>query len=100
MFDTEDFETLFLEALNCKVKVKLETGEIFQFNPYFTVGSGDILRKECKIDWIHSIENTRKTLYVYEIRDIINQLGVETNNIDDMCKCRYNTVKLKFNASL
>lgn len=100
MFDKEDFETLFSEALNCKVKVKFETGEIFQFNPYFTVGSGDILREECTIEWIHSIENTRKTLYVYEIRDMINREGVETNNIDDMSKCRYNMSKLKLNTSL
>ncbi len=100
MFNQEEFETLFSEALNCKVKVKLETGEIVQFNPYFTVGSDDILKKECKIDWIRSIENARKTLYVYEIRDMINRLGVETNNIHDMCKCRYNTTSLKLNASL
>jgi hypothetical protein len=99
MFD-KDFERLFSEALNCKVKVKLETGEIFQFNPYYTMGSDDILRKECKIEWMHSIENARKTLYVYEIRDMINREGVETNNIDDMCKCRYNTTSLKLNASL
>jgi hypothetical protein len=100
MFVNKEFETLFSEALNCKVKVKLETGEIFQFNPYFTVGSGDILRKECKIDWINRIENTRKTLYVYEIRDMINREGVETDNIDDLSKCKYNTTKLKLNVSL
>jgi hypothetical protein len=100
MFNQEEFETLFSEALNCKVKVKLETGEIFQFNPYFTVGSGDIFRKECKIDWINSIENTRKTLYVYELRDMINREGVETNNIDDMSKCKYNTMAFKLNTSL
>lgn len=99
MFNKE-FETLFSEALNCKVKVKLETGEIVQFNPYFTVGSDDILKKECKIDWIHSIENTRKTLYVYEIRDMINLEGIETNNMDDMRKCKYNTTALKLNTSL
>ena len=100
MLNQDDFETIFLEALNCKVKVKLETGEIFQFNPYFTVGSGDIHMEECSIEWIHSIENTRKTLYVFEIRYMINQEGVETNNIEDMSKCRYNTAKLKLNTSL
>jgi hypothetical protein len=100
MFVNKEFETIFSEALNCKVKVKLETGEIFQFNPYFTVGSDDILRKECKIEWMHSIENTRKTLYVYEIRDMINREGIETNNIVDLSKCKYNTTKLKLNVSL
>ena len=100
MFVNKEFETIFSEALNCKVKVKLETGEIFQFNPYFTVGSDDILRKECKIEWMHSIENTRKTLYVYEIRDMINQEAIETNNIDDLRKCRYYITRLKLNKSL
>lgn len=100
MFNQREFELLFSEAMNCKVKVKLETGEIFQFNPYFTVGSDNILREECNVKWINVIDNTRKTLYVYEIRDMINIEGIETNNIDDMSKCRYDVTKLKFNANL
>ena len=100
MFANKDFQTIFSEALNCKVKVKLETGEIFQFNPYYTVGSDDILKKECNIKWIYSIENKRKTLYVYEIRDMIKLEGIETNNIDDLRKCRYYITRLKLNMSL
>jgi hypothetical protein len=94
--DDTGFDAFLMNALNCKVKIKLETGELFQFNPYYTVGSSNIYNTECKIDWVHS----RKTLYIYEVRDMIERLGVETNNITDLCRCKYNTSKLKLNMHL
>lgn len=99
-FECSDINDLLIRALDCKVKIKLETGEIFQFNPYYTVsGSGDNSKLECKVEWLHSIEYTRKTLYVYEIVELVS-LGVETDNIEDLCKCNYDTSKLKLNMNL
>ncbi len=89
-----------LKRLKCSVKVKLNTEQIFEFNPFRVCAS---LPAQYSIKWILPIPNAKPNIqYVeeHEMFRLVELQGVETNNLQYLTEAKFKTTNMVENQNL
>ncbi len=94
-----DKEEIF-KRLQCSVKVKLNTEQVFEFNPFRVCAS---LPAQYNIKWILPISNAKPTIqYIeeYEMFKLVELQGRETNNLQYLTEAKFKTTNMVENHNL
>lgn len=83
------------KKLNSTVKVKLETGYIFEFKPFLQCAS---MPPQYSLTWLP--HNKTEFMFCDQVFNMIATQSIETNNIEYLNECKFNTKHIQLNLNL
>ena len=88
----------FQKIINTRIRVKLDDGRILKFNPFRECLT---LPSQYNVEWFQPQDKKWKFKFEIsdEIRNLVKTHGIETDNIEDLNKCFFDTSNLILNLN-
>ncbi len=97
---TQEEKNDILKKLDSSVKVKLNDERIFEFNPFKECAS---LPPQYNLVWLPKYDfekPKREFMFCDQVFIMVATHAIETNNIEYLKECNFETKNLKFNSNL
>jgi hypothetical protein len=97
---TKEERADIFKKLNCEVKVKLENGRVFGFNPFKECAS---LPPQYDLIWLPLYNNEkpkRQFMFCDEVFRMVAKEGIETDNIDYLNEAKFDTKNMKLDVNI
>jgi hypothetical protein len=95
----EERDEIF-KKLNCEVKVKLENGRVFGFNPFKECAS---LPPQYNLRWLPLYDNEKpkgQFMFCHDVFRMVNTQGIESDNIAYLTEAKFDTKNMKLNLNI
>ena len=97
---TKDECDEILKKMKCEVKVKLQDGRVFGFNPFKECAS---FPPQFNLLWLPLYNNEkpkRQFMFCDEVYRMVESQGIVSDNIDYLKECKFNTIKIQLNMNI
>ncbi len=97
---TKEERAEIFKKMNCEVKVKLENGRVFGFNPFKECAS---LPPQYNLTWFPLYDNEKpkgQFMFCDEVFRMVANQGIETDNIDYLIEAKFDTKNMRLNLNI
>jgi hypothetical protein len=88
------------KRIECKIKVKLENGKIFEFNPFIECL---IMPPKYELRWLPLYNNEKpkvQFMFCNDVFEMVATEGIESDNIDCLNEAKFDTKNMKLNLNI